>query len=607
MLRFANGLGQLVRGTASSKLLKWEEALRIDESQSTIALIKEEYGVYVDKTSHLARLVTQHPKKAHIAVSRRFGKSSTMGMVGDLYRPGAKDLFKDTKICHNGFFKDWQPHPITTFDFSNSFDAPTLEDEVFNTIARWAQIYEVNITQKTIPAQMTALLNGIKDNTGKRVVVLVDEYDIPIMKGGPACSDALDGFYGAIKASKVLRQMLMFGTFNKYRTIGTCTNDTTDLSSDPGTLALFGFTEAEVRDVMLKIEAGDANYYDTLAQSIPGVSEATTPEAKRNLVLNDYYNRFAKSVPEVKNATSPEAKRDLVLKMMKNYYDGFILGDTCEPVYNPYSVLQARKFAAITKYFANTEVIPELEVLSLKQPFITFGAQEIAMTGDIASVGGQNLNPAYSETIKQMWNIGLLTLKELVAAKYDDKGVYIDQKFELKLPNAEVTKALQTIALDKLIATADDQILFATVITHAKAKNFRDMASALQKALSKEKRSFIFKELHLKHHLRENFAKLGATAKPDQDCTFSTAVMDLRVEIGARVFIFELKYGGYTVNDAVNQIIQKKYCLDDLKKGLEVYGVGVAFFGHKESEIRIVSTTLGSADIDYEEKGEARS
>jgi len=550
MLRFANGLGQLVRGTASSKLLKWEEALRIDESQSTIARIKGKYGVYVDKTSHLARLVTQQLDKVHIAVPRRFGKSSTMGMVGDLYRPGAKDLFKDTKICNNGFFDNWQPHPITTFDFSNSFDVPTLEKELQRQIKKWGKVYEVDITEETTPGRMAELLDGIKDNTGKQVVVLVDEYDIPIKEGGPACNNVLRMWYGAIKASKVLRQMLMFGTFNKYRTIGTCTNDTTDLSSDPGTLALFGFTEAEVRDVLFKVGDMDASYYEKFVRTMPGIVKDSP--------LND--------------------NRDLVLKGLKEFYDGFRLSESSLQTYNPYSVLQARKFGILQRYMATNEVIPEMKDLSLRHPFITLTNPEITITRNTASIDKQELDPDHSETIKDMWNLGFLTLDRIEYPTY-----------YLKLSNKEVIEGLQDLAKRFALSTEQRRLRFGKILGYLKEENFSMVATALQEALPKEEAKFLGSENNLKHYVRYHFAELGTNAKVEWPCV-KNGRCDVRVEMGDMVLIFELKYLKKSVKSAIEQIDTKNYCEKDLDqaKPPRVFAVGVAFFDDKPAEVQIM-------------------
>jgi len=563
MLRRTIGLaGALARGRAFAGL---PDSLKIDKAESTLGRLENTYGDYVDKTLHLRPLVNNFGK-LHIVVPRRFAKTTTMRLVADLNRPNAEELFAGTNLAKEKFFTKWKPHPFVVFDFTACTEAASLENLVRAQIADWAKIYAVDITVENISAQMSALLKGIRRNTGLPVVVLIDEYDIPVREGGRAISHTLDLFYGAIKSSEVIKQVIMFGTLNIYRRIGTSTNDTADLSDDSETLSLFGFTQSEVNGLF---KNKDAQYFDKIAES----------------------------VPEIPSDTTVDKKRELVMGKLQSYYNGYHLCKTCPPVYNPYSILQARKYAAIKPYFAASEIIPEMQDIVVKYPFLALDeGLVIVMDGSTAFIRGEPVDSDYSATIEKMWSIGLITMKEFTAGKY-----------HLKLANTEVREALKTMAIKKWVTTSDNLKNFTKVLNAADARDFHQMAIQLKEALPKENSAFMENENHLKHHLREIFKKLGTTVAHDVPRKNGN-IVDLRVETGGKVFIFELKYAKRsTVEQAVQQIKDKHYCWDDLhlRSANAVYGIGLACFSTKETEVQIVRAFLGSnkgvPEIEYDQ------
>ena len=553
--------GLLGQGCPFSTLPSWQQALKIDKSESALARIKEKSGVLVDKTSHLVPLVTSGPTKVHIAAPFGFGKTSTLWQVADLYRPGADVLFAGTNIEKSGFFKDWKPRPFAIFDLSGCTDSATLETNVRQQIAEWAKVYDVVIPGGKIEEQMKALLNGIRKNTGTRVVVLIDDYDIPLRQRASEIKSTLNWLYWNIKSSGVLEKGIVFEALNKHGAVGTYMEETKDISEDPEILPLFGFTEEEVRDTLFSRR--DAQYYD----------------------------KFASTIPEVAEASSPEAKRDIVLERLKLYYGGFRFYKYNTPVYNPYSILQARAQTAIKPYFATPEAIPEMKKLSLLYPFITFEMPKIWISKNNA---WSNWKSVYSVEIRQMWNLGLLTFEK-----------YEFPSYCLKLPNEEVKAGLQKLAKESLILTSTNQKRFAKVLAFASAGNFTALAPALQKALPKTHYTFLKYKSNLKHFMRENFAKLGAAVKIDVKYKYGKGEkLDLRLETAGKVYIFELGYK-YRSYDTVQRLKNKEVCLDDMQaKDLsEVYGVGVELVDRKfrKTEVRIVRATLKSGSIEYEE------
>ena len=564
MMSMANRSARLLAQTRAVRTVKkWEEALQKDATLSTVASIRKRYGTFVDKTSGLATLVTEYLDKVHIAAPRRFGKSSTMKMVADLYRKNAAALFADTNIGRSTFFQDWKPHPFAIFDFSVCKSSSKLESHVCAQIAEWAAIYGVVIGATNISIQMTELLEGIYKNTRMPVVVLIDEYDIPTRTADPACYDILSDFYGAIKSCTVLRQMIMFGTFNTFGSIGTCTNDTMDLSEDSQTLALLGFTQEEV-DALFENKIENADYYCEFASSVPGVNKANTVETNRELVLGK----------------------------LKAYYNGFRLSERGPSVYNPYSVMQARQLAFIKPYFATTEILSEMKDLVLQFPSMTVGKPRIWMHWGNAFIEGKMLSLEKSTTVKRLWNLGLLTLER-----------YEHPTYHLMVSNEEVKEAIQGIINGTLATTYGNQNVFNRIYQYAAAGDFTAMAAALIEAIPKEHSRFLHGENDLKYYLKLGLDRMCRTVKTEVKGV-DNKMYNIRLEAGNKIFVFELKYERESAKDAMQQIEDKKYCVNELNSypQAEVYAVALAYLIFAPTEVLIKRATFKPAVSDSKER-----
>ena len=146
--------------------------------QSFDQIINDGY-VYVDKTALIHKLVTEG-KIYFLSRPRRFGKSLLVSTLKNYYL-GKKDLFKGLAI--DALEKDWAEYPVFHLSFGgeNFTETGTLEDKINTVLSNWEEIYGLSSVSKKMGGRFQAVLKAAHEKTGRRAVVLIDEYDKPIL------------------------------------------------------------------------------------------------------------------------------------------------------------------------------------------------------------------------------------------------------------------------------------------------------------------------------------------------------------------------------------------------------------------------------------------
>ena len=188
----------------------------------TFREIREEGFYYVDKTEHLLRLV-QEGKYYFLSRPRRFGKSLLVDTLNELFG-GDGELFRGLAI-HGSW--DWSvSHPVLRFSFSggNYRDPERLHRALIRQLNTIGENAGVGPRYVDVPDRFEHLIRALHRNTGRRVAVLVDEYDKPILDAFPepevaqANRDFLRGFYGVIKDCDAhIRFCFLTGVSNSRR------------------------------------------------------------------------------------------------------------------------------------------------------------------------------------------------------------------------------------------------------------------------------------------------------------------------------------------------------------------------------------------------------
>ena len=247
------------------------EKRRLPVGIQTFRRIREEGYYYVDKTAYAGRIAQNDSTHYFLSRPRRFGKSLFVDTLKELYE-GDEPLFRRLAI-HDTW--DWSKrHPVVRLSFAGgNFRRPgELRASAMQQIAAAERRAGLPASQVVTPAGRFAdLLEALHERTGERVVVLVDEYDKPILNAleGPAPSgerggtpaaanaqaianrDDLRGLYGTLKDCDAHVELTFITGVSKFSKVSLFSdlNFLTDLTLNPHYAAICGYTEADLDTV----------------------------------------------------------------------------------------------------------------------------------------------------------------------------------------------------------------------------------------------------------------------------------------------------------------------------------------------------------------------
>jgi hypothetical protein len=354
--------------------------------------IRENGYLYVDKTAHVFRMVDEG-MFYFLARPRRFGKSLLVSTLKCLFQ-GRRELFQGLWIDRQTEWP-WKPHPVITIDFNQiPHSTPeSLEKGISLDLERTAEEWKIALKTPFIETQFQELITGLNRQTGNRVVILVDEYDKPLIdhlgKGekvlniAKANRDILKRFFGVLKGvsiSPMLRFVFLTG-ISKFSRVSIFSelNNLDDLTMNRVYSEMLGYTDAELeRD------------------------------------LADHVKRFSEEIG---------VSREEIRQQLKRQYDGYRFSKKEATVYNPYSVLKALHHLEFKDYWFETAT-PTFLVNLLRER--NYPVPEIEkMTVDEQVFSTYDLNHLKPEAI--LFQTGYVTIKGFQGSL-----------FRLDYPNLEV-------------------------------------------------------------------------------------------------------------------------------------------------------------------------
>ena len=279
--------------------------------------------VYVDKTALIHRLVTEG-NIYFLSRPRRFGKSLLVSTL-EAYFKGKKELFKGLAI--DDLEKEWAEHPVFHIDFNgdNFTKAGILEEVIGKFLSDKEDIYGKNPNSKTTGDRFKDILKAAHQKTGKRAVVLIDEYDKPIL-------DVLDTGLSSEYSGK---QLLLE---DQHREIL------------KGFYSVFKATDADLQFVLLTgvTKFSQVSVFSGFNQP-EDISMSRDYEALCGITEEELYSYFAEPIAEL--AEGNDCTIDEMKQMLKRQYDGYHFGKRMTDIYNPFSILNACKSCNIDDYW----------------------------------------------------------------------------------------------------------------------------------------------------------------------------------------------------------------------------------------------------------------
>ncbi len=257
--------------------------------------------LYVDKTRYIYELIRHSKGVYFLSRPRRFGKSLLLSTLDEIFQ-GNKELFKGLWLHDSAY--QWQKHPILRLDFSlhRIQTAEELEESIKRHLRRIAKDAGFVLEDGPYYAQFEELIRLLSRE--KQVVILVDEYDKPILDNinqsdeAMRIRDVLKGFYTVIKGLDANIRFVMLTGVSKFSRVGVFSglNNLSDLTFRPYFATALGITEAELGEY-----------------------------------FQEHIQNYCKST-----GTAEEQFRTQI----RQWYNGFCFAPDSESVYNPFSTLR---------------------------------------------------------------------------------------------------------------------------------------------------------------------------------------------------------------------------------------------------------------------------
>ena len=488
--------------------------------------IRKDGFVYVDKTD-LVYKMAQKGGYYFLSRPRRFGKSLLVSTL-EAYFSGKKELF--TGLALADLEKDWIEYPVLRMDLSGkSYDSPEVLQQVFDDyLSRWEKKYGIE-NKFTVPGiRFSQVIEAAYLQTGKRAVILIDEYDKPILDnmGNEELSDVfrnqLQGFYSVMKAKDGIIQ---FGFLTGVSKIGK--------------LSVFSGLN-NLKDISM-----DARYTD-----ICGISEKD---------LKKYFKESIRELAEV-NKMSVKACYTQLAQM----YDGYHFRQNSTGIYNPFSVLNTFETGDFDNYWFETAT-PSFLVRFLQRG--NYKLDDITRDRVPASLlkGGNSERP---NAITLLYQTGYLTIKGYNEA---------DRLYCLGYPNKEVEDSFME-SLSEFYTPIDKNpgVLSAPKFVEDIRKGDVEMLMRRFTAFFADLDYQIMgdDELYFQNTMYVMLKIIGQQVQVERHT--SNGRIDILIQTDRFVYIIELKRDK-NPNDALDQIDEKGYDWPFMADERKVFKIGANF------------------------------
>ena len=512
--------------------------------------LREKRFLYVDKTEYLFQLVN-NGKVYFLSRPRRFGKSLFLSTLA-AYFLGQKGLFKglylekaeaEQAVQENR--AAWQAYPVLYLDFNTGqYELSGALDETLSYFLDTEEPkYNLQKNSFSHAKRFTSLIQAAYQQTGKQVVILVDEYDKPLLQT-MGVNEALNEHY---------RNMLK--AF--YSVIKTCDQ-----------YIRFAFLTGVTKFSKISIFSDLNNLRDiSMEEDYAGICGITQEELEANFQ------------PEIQIlATRQSLTYQQALAELKQWYDGYLFHQAGKGMYNPYSVLSALVKKEIKSYWFSTGT-PTFLVKYLKEAH--YYIPDLDGKVELNEEELETYRAVAEDALPILFQAGYLTIKEYIS----DVRLY-----RLDFPNDEVRYGFLRNVLPAYSAVPFTQggawvARFVQDIREGKVDSFMERMQSLIAGIPYDN----FTEENLK--LREQnyqaavyliFKLMGQFVQTEVHC--STGRADCVVITVDTVYLFEFKLSGNgSAEDALNQIKEKRYAEKYLVDGKKIVLIGSSFDEQKRT------------------------
>ncbi|MGM9706722.1 MAG: AAA family ATPase [Prevotella sp.] len=512
----------------------------------TFDQIIENGYVYVDKTDLVYKLVTEG-KIYFLSRPRRFGKSLLVSTLKN-YFLGRKELFKGLAI--DKLETQWAEYPVfhISFGSGNFTDGKALKQILEDYVAEAESIYGRKPYANTIGGRFASVLKAAHQKTGRRAVVLVDEYDKPMLDVLELDYYVTDSEGNRIKLEDYNRNVLrgFYGVFK-------------DADEDLQFVLLTGVTKFSQVSVFSGFNQPD------------DISMSSKYEALCGITQEELLTVFDEPVHEL--AEKLRYSYEDTVRLLKKKYDGYHFGEEMIGIFNPFSILNCfSKLQTRNFWFASGTPEYLMRLLSRSNENINElvgkyydASQFIDYKADV------------EQPLPMIYQSGYLTIKDCI---------FEDNTYLLDFPNEEVRTGFLSAIASRYFKDASNTTSWVIEVTACLRKGdtakFEQLMTSLLSSVSyrfQRKQDARECERHFQYTFYLIVRMLGFYSAVAEKET-SEGRIDCVVECPGYVYIIEFKLNGSAVA-ALRQIEEKGYAKPYAADSRKVIALGINFSSEK--------------------------
>ena len=488
--------------------------------------IRNDGYLYIDKTALMYQMV-KTGSYYFLSRPRRFGKSLLISTL-EAYFQGKKELF--TGLAVERLEKDWIKYPILHLDLNiEKYDTPESLDNILEkSLTAWEKLYGAEPSERSFSLRFAGIIERACKQAGQRVVILVDEYDKPMLQAigneklQKQFRDTLKPFYGALKTMDGYIKFAFLTGVTKFGKVSVFSdlNNLDDISMRKDYVEICGVSDQELHENL-------------------------------DIELHEF-------------AETQDLSYDKLCTKLKEYYDGYHFTHNSIGIYNPFSLLNAFKYKEFGSYWFETGTPTYLVKLLKKHHYdLERMAHEETDAQVLNSIDSESTNP-----IPVIYQSGYLTIKG-----YDERfGIY-----RLGFPNREVEEGFIRFLLpfyanvNKVESPFEVQKFVREVETGDYDSFFHRLQSFFADTTYEVIRE---QELHYENVLFIVFKLVGFYTKVEYHT--NDGRIDLVLQTEKFIYIMEFKLSG-TAEEALQQINDKRYALPFEADGRKLFKIGINF------------------------------
>lgn len=502
----------------------------------TFSRIRKDGYLYIDKTDLVWQLA-HYATYIFMSRPRRFGKSLLTSTL-ESYFKGEQEYFHGLKIME--LEQEWEQYPVLRLDLSTAKGQDTAADlraRLIYILQDYVKLYGKEEGETTPGALLEGIIKRANSASGKQVVVLIDEYDAPLLEvlheetTLDAMRKVMQEFYQPLKANERFIKFCFITGITKFSqlSIFSTINNLKNVTMLPRFSAICGITETEVKEDLaedIKAMADDMGY---------------TPEE--------------------------------MFEKIKDRYDGYHFSERSEDIYNPYSLLNALGDMRLENYWfsSGTPTFLIRQMQHFKTDIMSLDRLEVPSSAFDQPT--ENMKDA----LPLLYQSGYLTIKD-----YDQEI----EAYTLSIPNREVRIGYIQGLLPTYIGvkSSDVQMGFAAKFWRALKQNNIDLAMREMQAymadvpyvegFKKKLAEAANAEGFYEYTMYLIFSMLNVYVSTQVKCAGGR--VDMVVWMPDTIYVFEMKVNG-TAEEALQQIDDRSYALPYQTDGRPVVKVGVKF------------------------------